>query len=74
MTWATPDEIEYNAICAFQTSDSDTPGYCIVRWTGNEYILHEKYACHAFNAPIIIPEGELVFPDKLMTPMRKTSY
>ena len=24
--------------------------------------------------PVLIPEGELVFPAKFMTPMRKTSY
>ena len=28
------------------------------------------YTCHAFDPPVIIPEGELVFPDKFITPMR----
>ena len=49
-------------------------GYYIVKWTGNAYTLQEKYKCHAFNPPVIIPDGELVFPAKFMTPMKKTSH
>ena len=30
MTWAAADEIEYNDIGAFKTSDINTPGYYIV--------------------------------------------
>ena len=74
MTWAAADEIDYNNIGAFQTSDSNTPVYYIVRWTGNAYTLHEKYTCHVFNPVVIIPEGGLVCPAKFMTPMRKTSH
>ena len=32
------------------------------------------YKRHAFNPPVIIPEGELVFPAKFMTPMKITSH
>ena len=32
------------------------------------------YICHAFNPPVIIPEGELVCPAKFMTPMKKNSH
>ena len=74
MTWAAADDIEYNTIAEFQTSDSNTPGYYIVQCTGNAYTLQEEYMCHAFTPPVIIPEGELVFPDKFMTPMGKTLY
>ena len=35
MTRAEADDIEYNNIGAFQTSDSNTPGYYIFQWTGN---------------------------------------
>ena len=73
MTWSAADNIEYNNIGAFQTSDSNTPGYYIVRWKGNAYTLQEKYTCHVFDPPIIITEGELVCPAKFMTPMRKLS-
>ena len=59
---------------AFQTSYSNTPGYYIVQWTGNSYTIQGKYTCHAFDPPIIIPEGELVSPAKFMTPMRNNSY
>ena len=52
---AAADEIEYNTIDAFQTSDSNTPGYYIVECTDNAYTLHEKYTCHAFDPTIIIP-------------------
>ena len=69
MTWETADDIEYNNIGAFQTSNSNTPGYYILRWTGNTYTLQGKYACHAFDPPVIIPEGEIVFPGKFITPM-----
>ena len=71
MTWKVADKIEYNTIDAFQTSNSNTPGYYIVRWTGNAYTLQEQYTCHAFDPPVIIPEGGIVFPAKFMTPMRK---
>ena len=56
---------------AFQTSDFNTHGYYISKWTGNAYTLQEKYKCHAFNPPVIIPEGELVCSAKFMTPMKK---
>ena len=74
MTQEAADEIEYNTIGAFQTSNSNTPGYYIVQWTGNAYTLQEKYTCHAFDTPVIITEGGLVCTAKFMTPMRKTSY
>ena len=41
-TWAAADEIEYNSIGEFQTSDSNTPGYFIVQCTGNAYNLQEN--------------------------------
>ena len=50
------------------------PGYYIVKWKGNAYTLQEKYTCHVFDPPVIIPEDELFFPAKFMTPMIKTSY
>ena len=71
-TQVASDEIEYNTIGAFQTSDCNTCRYYIVKWTGNAYTLQEKNKCHAFNPPVIIPEGELVCPAKFMTPMKKT--
>ena len=71
MTWVAADDIEYNTIGEFQTSDSNTSGYYIFKWTGNAYALQEKYTCNAFNPPVIIPEGELVCIAKFMTPMRK---
>ena len=74
MTWTAADEIEYNKIGAFKTSYINTPVYYIVRWTGNVYTLQGKYTCHAFDPPVLIPEGELVCPANFMTPMRKTSY
>ena len=37
MPWAAVDEIEYNAIGEFQTSDSNTPVYYIFQRTGNAY-------------------------------------
>ena len=43
MTWAAVDEIEYNTIGEFKTSDRNTPGYYIVQWTVNVYTLQEKY-------------------------------
>ena len=58
----------------FQTSDCNTRGYYIVKWTGNACILQGKYKCHAFDSPVIIPEGELVCLNKFMTPMIKTSH
>ena len=39
MTWASADKIEYNTIGLFQTSDSNTPQYYIVRWTGSAHTL-----------------------------------
>ena len=74
MPQAAVDDIECNTIDEFQTRDSNTPVYYIVQWTGDAYNLQEKYTCHAFNPPVIIPEGELVCPAKFMTPTRKTSY
>ena len=74
MNQATANDIEYNTMGAFQTSDKNTHGYYIVKWTGNAYNLQEKYKCHAFNPPVIITEGELVYPAKFMTPMIKTSH
>ena len=71
MTQATADEIEYNTMDAFQTSDKNTHGYYIVKWTGNAYNLQEKYKYHAFDPPVIIPEGELVCKAKFITPMKK---
>ena len=44
----------------------------------NGQVMHipyrKIYKCHAFSPPVIIPEGELVFPAKFMTPMKKTSH
>ena len=74
MTWAAADQIVYNTIGAFHTSDSNNTGYNIVRWTGNAYTLQEQYTCHSFDPPVLIPEGELGFIAKFMTPMRKNSY
>ena len=74
MAQAAAEEIEYNTMGAFQTSDKNTHGYYIVKWTGNAYTPQEKYKRHAFNPPVIIPEGELVCPAKFMTPMKKTSH
>ena len=70
MTQAAAENIEYNTMGAFQTSDCNTHGYYIVKWTGNSYTPQGKYKCHAFDPPVIITEGELVFPDKFITPMR----
>ena len=39
MTRAAAEEIEYNTMGAFQTSDKNTHGYYIVKWTGNAYTL-----------------------------------
>ena len=39
MTQAAADEIEYNTIGAFKTSDFNTHVYYIVKWTGNAYNL-----------------------------------
>ena len=74
MTWAEAGDIEYNTIGAFQNSDSNTPGYYIIQWTGNSYNLQEQYTSHAFDPPVIIPEVELVCTDNFMATMRKTSY
>ena len=46
MTQAAADEIEYNTMGEFQTSDCNTYGYYIVKWTGNAYNLQEKYNIH----------------------------
>ena len=73
MHWYAAENIEYNTIGEFQTSDSKDLGYYIVLWTGNAYTLQEKYTCHTFDSQVIISEGELVCPVKFMTPMRKTS-
>ena len=42
MTWEEVDEIEINTIGTFKTSDINTPGYYIVRWTGDAYTLQEN--------------------------------
>ena len=42
MPWSAADNIEYNTIGAFQTNDSNTPGYYNFRWTGNAYTLQEN--------------------------------
>ena len=39
ITWAAADKIEYNIIGKFKTINIKTPGYYIVRWTGNEYTI-----------------------------------
>ena len=74
MTQTLAHDIKYNTIGVFKTSDSNTPVYYIFWWTGNAYNIQGKYTCHAFNHPVIIPEGGLFFPAKFMTPMRKTLY
>ena len=71
MIWAEENNIENNTIGVFQTRNSNTPGYYIVQWTGNAYNLQKKYTCHEFYPPVIITEGELVFPANFITPMRK---
>ena len=43
MNWELADDIEYNTIGEFQTSESNTPVYYIVQWTGNAYTLQEIY-------------------------------
>ena len=43
MTHAAADKIEYNTMGAFQNSDKNTHGYYIFKWTGNAYMLQEKY-------------------------------
>ena len=43
MTQAVAEEIEYSTMIAFQTSEKNTHGYYIVKWTGNAYTLQEKY-------------------------------
>ena len=70
-TQSAADEIEYNTMGAFQTNDCNTHEYYIVKWTGNAYTLQEKYKCHAFDPPVIVPEGKLVCPAKFTTPMKK---
>ena len=74
MTQVAADDIEYNNMVAFQSSDCNTHVYYIVKWTGNAYTLQEKYKCHAFDPPVIITEGELVCPAKFMTPMINNSH
>ena len=66
MTQVSADYIEYNTIGEFQTSDCNTHGYYIIKWTGNAYTLQGKYKCHEFDPPVITPEGELVCPAKFM--------
>ena len=71
MNWSAADDIEYNTIGAFQTRDSNKPVYYIFEWVGNAYTPEVKYTCHAFDPPVIIPEGKLVCPDKFINPTRK---
>ena len=59
------DDIESSSIGAFQTSDSNTPGYYIVRWICNSYTLQEQYTFRASDPPFIFPEGELFFQPSL---------
>ena len=61
MAWEVAYKIEYNTIGAFQTSNSNMPGYSIFWWTGNAYTLQGKYTCRAFDPQVIIPEGEVFF-------------
>ena len=68
-THAAAYEIEYNTMGSFQTSNCNTHGYYIFKWTGNAYTLQEIYKCHAFDPPVIIPGGELVCPAKFTTIM-----
>ena len=42
MTQAAADEIECNTMRAFQTSNKNTHGYYIIKWTGNAYILQKR--------------------------------
>ena len=42
MTQEAANEIEYNTMGAFKTSDCKTHGYYIVKWTGNAYNLQEN--------------------------------
>ena len=74
MTQAAADEIEYNTMGSFKTSDNNTHGYYIVNWSGNAYPLQEKYKCNAFDPQVIISEGELVCKAKFMTPMKKNTH
>ena len=74
MTQEAADQIAYNTMGEFQTSDFNTHVYYIVKQTGNAYTLQGKYKCHAFDPPGIIPEGELVCPAKFMTPIIKTFH
>ena len=46
---------------AFQTSDCNTHGYYIVKWTGNAYTLQGKYKCHAFIFPLSPNPGYLTW-------------
>ena len=57
MTQAAADDIEYSTMDAFKTSYCNTRGNYVVRWIGNAYTLQEKYKCHSFDPPVIIPEG-----------------
>ena len=42
MTQAAANDIEYNTMGDFQTSEKNTHGYYIVKWTGNAYTLQEN--------------------------------
>ena len=73
MTWSAAYDIEYNTSGSFQTSDINTPGYYFF----DGLVMHIPYRnniCHTFDPPVIILEGEPVFPVKFIAPMRKTSY
>ena len=74
MTWSASDNIEYNTIGAFQTTNSNTPGYYIVRFTGHAFNRQEQYTCHSFDPQVIFPGGELVFPAEFIALTRKTYY
>ena len=74
MTWEAADKIEKNTIGEFKARNSNAPGYYIVQWTGNVYTLQKQYTSHAFNTPVIIYKGELVFTANVWTPLSKSSY
>ena len=74
ITWSEVENIEYNTIGEFQTRYSNTTRYFIVQCKSNSYNLKEQYTWHAFDLPVIIPEGELVCTTKLITPTRKIPY
>ena len=61
------DNIAYNTMGAYKTSDCNTHGYYIVKWIDNAYTLQEKYKCHAFNPPVINLTGQTISPSGIIT-------